>query len=262
MRIIENEKHKSDYKFAVQLNRWLLKPLGMWPLSPKDSKFERFTSKVYIIFCTFCLAFLTIPGCLRIIEVQDFQKKLRIFGPLSFCVMNSVKYFFYMLHRKEIRLCLESMLTDWCEINNQEEYIIMMRNAKKAKYFISICAAFMFGGGFPFSTVFPLLSKTIRPEDNATVRDLAFPAYFVIFDVHVRPFYDYVYFIQFVACTVTCSMTCAVCSITILFVMHICGQLQIIIALLNDLVRGERRKFEGVNERMAYIIERHLRTLR
>lgn len=262
MGISENEKQKSDYKFAIQLNWWLLKPLGMWPLSPKDSKFQRFISNVCIICCAFCLAFLTIPGFLQIIEAKDFQMKLRIFGPLSFCSMNTIKYIFYMLHRKKIGVCLKSMFTDWCEIDNLEDHTIMMTNAKKARYFIIICATFMFGGGLPFSTVFPLLSKTIRPDDNATVRDLAFPAYFNQFDAHVRPYYDYVYFLQFLACTVTCSMTCAVSSVTILFVMHICGQLQIIMALLNDLVRGERKKFDSVDKRISYIIERHLGTLR
>lgn len=85
-------KNTDDFEYAVQMTRWLLKPLGIWPLKSSSyiTIFFRFIS---IGGCSFLLAFLMIPFCLQMLLVE---KDLGVFFNVK--VIFNVKFFFLVYH--------------------------------------------------------------------------------------------------------------------------------------------------------------------
>ena len=57
----------NDYEYAVQLTRWLLLPLGLWPT--KSVIYQRILRPIAIIVCTFIMMFVIVPLCLFIFLV-------------------------------------------------------------------------------------------------------------------------------------------------------------------------------------------------
>lgn len=105
-------------------------------------------------------------------------------GPLSFCLMNVFKYFAMLLKEDAVGSCILDMAKDWREVEGTEQRKLMLENAKTARYFTTICALFMYGGGMPYCTFLPLVQEA-TVVGNVTYRNLVYPSYFVFFNPHV-----------------------------------------------------------------------------
>lgn len=255
-----NSHYEEDFHFAIQLNRRLLTPIGMWPVNSKSSK-EQFLANLLRISCIMIIVFLFVPGCIDIFLTRNFEVGLIKAGPLSFTIMNMLYYCFFLFHRKEICVCFETMCNDWrsVSIDNRK---IMLNSANKARKIILLCAIFMFSGSLSFTVFFPLLDNYYFAKENLTARNTAFPANFLFFDTNVRPYYDIIFCLQIFGSFSCCSLTCGICSITISFVMHISGQLEIVNGFLQLLVQ-ETSDAVRVSEKMiSLIVKQHLKSLR
>ena len=94
---------------------------------------------------------------------------------------------------------------------------------------------------------------------NTTVRALPCPSYFVKFNEQASPAYEIVFILQFFAGLITYSVTVGVAGLAAFFVMHVCGQLSVLIGKLqciNNMLEPEDRTITIL---LADIVEHHIR---
>ncbi|XP_063993422.1 uncharacterized protein LOC135171052 isoform X2 [Diachasmimorpha longicaudata] len=256
---------KADADYAIDIIKWLLKPLGLWPKTLNTTCFEKMTAIFLMSICTFLLAFLIVPGSLfTFVKIKNPAVRLKLTGPLSFCVMGIMKYYSLAAERHNIANCIRHMTADWQKIVSTRDRAIMLAYAQFGRYGATICTGFMYSGALFYAVILPYVSTGAKNEANVTIRSLAYPSYYVLFDPQESPAYELVFSTHCLCAFVMHSITSATCSLAVVFAMHACGQLEILIMWLNDLVDGggdKHRRDDDADERFSEIIDQHVRTL-
>ncbi|THK33030.1 odorant receptor Or2-like [Diachasma alloeum] len=249
---------EADVDYAIGIIRWLLKPLGLWPKTANSTRSERLTAIFLMSVCTFLLGFLIVPGSLfAFVKIKNPAVRLKLTGPLSFCVMGIMKYYSLVVERRNIASCIQHMTADWQKAVSTHDRDIMLTYAQFGRYGATICTGFMYSGGLFYAVILPYVSAGARTEGNGTVRSLAYPSHYVLFDPQVSPAYEVVFSTHCCCAFVMHSITSATCSLAVVFAMHACGQLEILIVWLNDLVDGSGQ----AEDRLSEVVEQHVRTL-
>ncbi|XP_019888172.1 uncharacterized protein LOC105282256 isoform X2 [Ooceraea biroi] len=253
----------ADNEYSIQIIRWILKTINLWPQPPGASIIKKIRSEFLILTC-YCLMFGTmVPSGLSIfIESQEtLDVKLRSFGPLTFWFMAMINYSCLLLHIDDIRSCVEHMKADWRIVRRSEERQVMLKNARIGRFIVGFCAVFMHSGVLTFNTIRGLSKDVIYTENSSVlVRGLPYPFYSRILDAHYSPAYEFVFLLQCVSTFLFNSVTVAVCGLAAVFVMHACGQLRILMSWLDNLIDGNERNI-SVRRKFAIIVEHHLRVL-
>lgn len=245
------------------MNRYFLKPIGIWPREPEAGICEKGLINIQICCCYFLICFLLVPCALHTFLVEkDPALQLKMIGPLSFCLMAIMKFSFLVYHRDDIYDCLKHIAIDWASIESSRERELMLDEAKFGRFVASLCAGFMYGGGFFYHTIMPLSCGVIVTPDNTTLRPLTYPVYDPFFDAQASPTYEIVFITQWCSGFVMYTITIGACSIAAVFAIHACGQFKILVNRLNNLVDGDDEKSDSVSERMANIVQLHIRTLK
>ncbi|XP_025075329.1 odorant receptor 13a-like [Pogonomyrmex barbatus] len=233
---LKTSSRENDFNHAVQVTRVIMRMIGAWPIPRYASNVERIVIRLQNVFCYFLFAFILVPGLLLIfLKEHDFKRRVRILGPLLNCWMGCMKYSLLVFHAKEIEFCLKQARQDWRDIIDWHNRKAMLIKAKIGRKFAICSAAFMYVGGLSYRTIVPLSKGRMLTPMNTTVRALACPSYFVMFDEQASPAYEIVFVLQFFAGLVTYSVTCGAAGLAAFFVMHVCGQMSILISKLQHL---------------------------
>lgn len=88
------------------------------------------------------------------------------------------------------------------------------------------------------------------------IRVLTWPIYQRFFDVNQSPTFELIFGLQFMSGFVLYTITIAACSLAASCVVHVCGQLEIVMRMLRDFASSES------DITIAEIIQRHLRALK
>ncbi|NP_001310771.1 odorant receptor 67c-like [Cephus cinctus] len=261
---VQNKNFDSDVEYAIKLNRWLLKPFGIWPLNSSSTKFDRGISVISSFICCLLLFFVMIPSfVVMFVSEKDFKGRLEIVGPTSFIIMVVLKYFFLITRGDTLKMCIDTILGDWSNVQAKEERKIMFRNAKIARLFTIICVSFMYCGGIFYSIFLPLITaKSLTNGNNLTIRILPYRCNFIIFDPYRRPIFDIVYVVHCFCSVIMYSITTGICSLAAKFVMHACGQCEIVMSLLENLIDDDKQCSDIVESKLATIIVQHLHVIR
>nr|XP_031834878.1 uncharacterized protein LOC116428001 [Nomia melanderi] len=263
------ELEEIDWMYSVQINRWLMRPIGVWPISLCLGIVEKLSTVTLALISTFLIGFLLVPCALCTIldKTGDLDAKIKMIGPLSFCVMAAVKYYILVSRSGKISSCIWTIRSDWAQcaagiMNESKE--IMIESAKFGRSLAVFCAAFMYSGGFFYTTVMPLASKRTEIIDNETVRSQAFPIYRGLLDPRTSPSFEIVQLMQCLAGFVIYSVTVGACSLAAVFVTHACGQFKILTAKLDRFVNNSLEKVNAKirEESLGDIVEHHLKILR
>ncbi|XP_070159025.1 odorant receptor 10-like isoform X1 [Polyergus mexicanus] len=247
-----------DTEYSIQPIRWLLRPISIWPVS---SMKEKILSMILLLVCVFLIASTLIPCALAIFldETKDVEAKVRDLGPLSNWVLASLKYCTLLTHVGDIRRCIEHIESDWRAVTKIEEREVMLKNARIGRFIAIFAATFVHSGVFSYS-IFRGMTLDESAADNVSVHSLPFAFYDKILDTTTSPTYEIVFAIQFLSTFVVNSIVAATCSITSVFVMHACGQLKILISLLDNFIdKNEKRNFS--QQKFAVVVEHHLKVL-
>ncbi|KAK2583202.1 hypothetical protein KPH14_009222 [Odynerus spinipes] len=260
---IENATYQKDIRYALQLCRWVLKPIGIWPLIyDRVTNKERMISIILGIFCISCLCFVLIPSGLHtLIYEKNINVKLKLFGPVGFCLTSTIKYCYLGLKGNAIGRCIAYMEKDWKTVKDKDHRGIMIRYATVGRNLTILCASFLYSGGMSYHTIMPLFSHK-RINENLTIRPLTYPGYDRFFNSQMSPAYEIVFLTHCIYALITYNITTATCSLAATFVTHICGQVEVIMSRLDDLVDGNRNKNSTVADRLAVIIRNHVKVLR
>ncbi|KAF3054517.1 Odorant receptor 208 [Nylanderia fulva] len=253
-------KNENDFNYAVQVSRVILRMLGLWPIPRFASNAERIAIRLQNVACYFLLTFVLVPGVLLIfLKERDFKRKVKLIGPLFNTWMAVMKYSLLIYYAKEIQSCLEQARKDWQSTINWNDRKTMLFKAKTGRKFAIFSAAFIYVGGLSHRIIVPISKGRILTPMNTTIRVLACPGYFVKFDEQESPAYEIVFILQFFAGFITYSLTCGPAGLAAFFIMHVCGQLSVLIdklQRLNDLAEPEDR---AVATLLADIVEHQIR---
>ncbi|XP_017795940.1 PREDICTED: uncharacterized protein LOC108577312 [Habropoda laboriosa] len=129
--------------------------------------------------------------------------------------------------------------------------------------------------GMSYHTVMQFLSKDRSSEflsreksknytykrENYTYKPLAYPGYDWFIDTQTSPTYEIVFFFHCFAAMIMYNVTTAAYSLAAIFVTHICGQIQIQMARLEDLVERTGEKDDGPDP-LVVIVRDHVKVLR
>lgn len=252
-------EYQKNVNLSIQYNRWLLKPMGLWPNS--------YTSKDYPywlinIVCYCLISFLFIPCTLYLfLEIEDFYGKLKQFGPLIFCMMAFVKYYYLIFHKTDIRECVERIKWDWRNITYAKDREIMIMYANFGRKLVMVCIFFMYSGFAFYYIAIPISVGRVK-TDNLTFVPLVFPFSRFIVDTRYSPTNEIVFSIQLMAGALMHGITSAACSLVATFAVHACGQMQVLMNWLQHLIDGRLDMDERLDGRIADVIRQHVRVLK
>lgn len=256
--------HEADVRLSVQLNRWLLRPIGVWPKSIEHSWTERCAYALMNVVCTGLIGFIFIPSAVYIVlEVENTYNILKLSGPLSFYVMAIIKYSSLICRENDIRTGIEYIESDWLNTRHYGDRTIMIRNAKFGRRLVLICAFFMYGGAVFYYLALPFSGGTVTDEsENLTYRPLVYPVARVIVDARHSPVSEIFFWVQCAAGFIAHSITAGACSLAAVFAMHAYGRMEILMRWIEHLVDGREDFYESVDDRLMMIVQQHMRILR
>ena len=186
--------------------------------------------------------------------------QVKLLGPFTFCISSTIKYCFLGLKGPYFERCIHHVKKDWKTVRDPNHRTIMLKYATVSRKLITVCAAFLYSGGLLYHTVMQFLSKE-KTGGNDTFVPLAYPGTDLFLDSQFSPTYEIVLSIHCLTGMIMCSITMLAYSLAATFVTHVCVQIQVQIARLQDLVKNERRKHGG-RDPLSVIIYDRVKTLR
>ncbi|XP_006615241.1 odorant receptor 4-like isoform X4 [Apis dorsata] len=249
-------------EYSIQVNRWLSKIIGVWPLSSTTSKFEKIMTRILILLCSIIALFVTIPSLLHFILVkEDIISKLKMIGPISYCIGGGLNYAILLFLNDDIRYCIEHMETDWKTITRTDDRQVMFKNAKIGRIISGCIGSFMQVSTISYCTVFGVFKQTIKiGNESMEIHVLPFPTYKIPIDTNLG--HGIVLGFQYLTACIMSATVVIAFSLATVFACHATGQLTIMIMWIEEFVNRpqEKNKNVRVNE-ISVIIEHHLRIL-
>lgn len=258
-----NKHYQRDVQNILQLSRNILLALGVWPKSNEKRSICERTVKILQISISYILQYCAlVPGAFYWIFEKRARARLRVTAILLYGFMNMAKYYNLITHEGQIRRCLKHLEEDWKDVDNTNARNTMLESGKTGKRLATICTVFLYICGFSLRALIPLSTGKIVTPQNVTIRPLPYPTYLFSFDVQSSPIYEVVFAIHCLAGVVTLSISAGVYGLIIVFVMHACGQLKVLIDLMNGLVIGQKWDEIEVNKTFAVIVDHQTRIRR
>ena len=139
----------------------------------------------------------------------------------------------------------------------------MLKYGKIGRDLTIYSAVFMYSASMSFVAVMQYAVGSHVDENNRTIRVLVYPAYSGLFDVQDSPVYETVYILQCMCTFVLNTVSSGTCGLAALFATHACGQIDVIMSQLNDLV-DERLSKKNYNPdaRLMEIVQHHMKILK
>ncbi|XP_076376077.1 odorant receptor 26 isoform X2 [Megalopta genalis] len=233
--LANNVHYAKDYNYSLQVNRWFLKPIGIWPNLSETDRASKILSKLLNIACHSLMVFTFAPSMLYILfEDTSMYARLQAIGPMSHWLMGELNYCSLSFRTKDIVRCMRHVETDWKTIERPNDRQLMLKNAKKPDF-------------------------RVANDSNSMLR-LPCPFYSNLMDVSRSPTNEIVYFLQILSGFIVNSVTVGACGLAGVFAMHACGQLNVVMSQLDSLVEpyGDQT---FAQKRLTSIVKRHLRAL-
>lgn len=177
------DSHESDFDRAIHLPRVLLQAVGLWP--GKFCTWPNFVKPIALVIGLLLMAFILLPCILFIIFIEKTAGgRLRCLGPFSFFLVVTYKSFIFISKQSKIKRCIEAVRRNYELIQDSEQRIAVLKRSDFARKFTNMCVIFMFGSALPYVTMTPLVKEIV--VGNETLKFLAYPAFYVIFDPQVN----------------------------------------------------------------------------
>ncbi|XP_076176584.1 odorant receptor 4-like [Ptiloglossa arizonensis] len=255
---------EGNVDLSIKWNRWLLKPFGIWPYSSHISLLNKCFNWILNAICYALISFLFVPcGLYVILEVEDVYNKIKLCGPLSFCLMAYLKYYSIISHGDDIRECIQRIEWDWRNVKHLEDRNIMVENANFGKRLVKICAFFMYSGAVFYYIGIPIkLGKVEAEEDNITFIPIVMPFPRQIIDTRISPANEILFLIQILGGILVHGISAGACSLLAVFAVHTCGQMKVLMCWLRHLKDGRIDMCKTVDGRIASIVSQHVRALK
>ncbi|XP_076224484.1 uncharacterized protein LOC143174608 [Nomia melanderi] len=254
-----NPNYKKDIVHILKHPRWILRSIGIWPTFLEDD--NGILPKLVIGLCNLTLLFTVVPFIFYItLEEQNIEIKMKLLGLLSYSTVSVLKYWALTACKPRLKHCIVSLENDWKEVKHHEDREFMLKYGNVGRSLTMLCMGFMYTGGFMFHTVLQFAGGTQLDEWNRTVKPLIYPVYSGMYNPQESPVYEMVYVAHCMCGYVTHSATVATCGLAATFATHVCGQVEVIMLKLKNLVDFESKA--DLDRGMIQIVKHHTRTLR
>ena len=139
----------------------------------------------------------------------------------------------------------------------------MLKYGKIGRKLTVYSAVFMYSGGIIYHTFMQYAIGSYVDEFNRTIKLLVYPTYSALYDVQKSPVYELVYVLQCMCGYVFDTVTAGACGLAALFATHACGQIDVIISRLDDLIDGKfSEENSNLNGRLVEIVQHHIKTIK
>ncbi|XP_067205196.1 odorant receptor 43a-like isoform X2 [Linepithema humile] len=192
----------ADFEWAVQLNRFSLKMIGLWPKETGSSQEKlfsnlRFSCVIIVITCV-----CTTPSLYLLLKVWGDMMAMIDNILFTLPLLSLTMKLFIMWWKKETLSSLMTMIVhDWVKSKSRDERDIMMRRAQDARLIIT------------FSYIVMGLSLTILIVTS-------------IFGYTLSPQFELTFFIQCITLLMVALSYTGTDNFLGLLIFHICGQLE------------------------------------
>ncbi|XP_076224486.1 uncharacterized protein LOC143174610 [Nomia melanderi] len=257
----KNSNYVHDINHALGWCRRMLRLIGVWSLIQKrTTRLEKVVSFLWRIVILCIQLFFIVPITLYICYAeQDTNMKIKIAGQPINSALSVVKFVYLGLKGTAFRSCIEHMENDWRRVRDPQHRDIMLKQISISRNLIALCIIFVYTAGISYYTVIPLLVKR-QQKGNYTGRRLMHPGFDRFFDVHSSPTFELLYSVHCLSAFYRYSVTTAEICLTVTFVTHICGQMQIQMLRLRELCK--RKEEYSAREQLSVIVHDHAEVLR
>ncbi|XP_047366113.1 odorant receptor 43a-like [Vespa velutina] len=227
--------YEDNFEYIISVARYLLKMVAAWPLDDNVSTSERIYKYCMNVFLFALIIFFFAPSVLyAIFKTKSTRVKIRIISMILMNFANVIKYIFLLMHNKEIKICLYETKEDWKNIILRQDYENMLSRGKLGRSLVILSTCLIYGASLFNRVIIPLTKGNII-VNNVTIRRLPLPSYYIFFDVQKSPVYEFIYFAQIFTGFVVLIIASTVFALTTYFIMHICGQIDILIREIQDI---------------------------
>ncbi|KAL6266488.1 hypothetical protein P5V15_003337 [Pogonomyrmex californicus] len=217
----------SDFVWAVELNRFGLELVGLWP--KMDEAVENdFTSDLRIGIIFIIVTFVSgIPLICSLIRVRHDMilviDNLQITLPL---MVVSMKLIMMRWKRTAILPIIKMMAEDWMALKPDIERNVMLKRGRTARLII-ICGYMLMISAFTMIIIFPCFGVPFRRLTNLTDRNKPLPLQtYYFYDTDKSPQFEFTFIIQAMTIFLAAITYTSVDAFLGLSILHICGQLE------------------------------------
>ncbi|XP_076224778.1 odorant receptor 4-like isoform X2 [Nomia melanderi] len=254
-----NPFYEQDIVHVLRHPRWILRSIGIWPTFLTSRR--RILPSFLIGLCNLLLLYALIPLSLHItLEEKNTTVRLHLCGPLIFSVVSLMKYWALAACKPRIKHCVERLENDWKQVKHHEDRELMLKYGNIGRSLTLHCMGFMYTGGFMYHAVLQIASGSHVDERNRTIKPMIYPTYSGIYNSQESPVYEMVYASHLMCGYVAYTVTAGACGLAATFATHVCGQIDVMMHRLNNLV--DLKNKGEIDRRMIQIVEHHIRTLR
>ncbi|XP_051162871.1 uncharacterized protein LOC127282581 [Leptopilina boulardi] len=258
-----NLNYKSDLKYTLDVAKLLGKIICLWPINSEKFPIKAIIKIIInIIACSLMTGVIISNILCTAYKAKNLDEKIDIIGPTFFYTVCLLKYCFFLYRSESFKKCLKFIKEDWMQVNVNEEREIMLKNAKFGRTMSIWCTILMYSGGSGHHFFKPLLSDSFLTEMNISVKPYPSPVYGDIFNTGLSPLHQLTFGTVFFTDFIMLSMGVYSFNISTIFLIQACGQFEIIVLNLHNLVEGlNENKKNTVEKRFIDIVKRHTRVL-
>ncbi|GAB1864528.1 Odorant receptor [Camponotus japonicus] len=247
-----------DFIWAIELNRWSLELIGLWPNTDGIVK-RKLGPDIRAGFIFIMILFISgIPLVCALTRVWGNMAlmidNLRITLPILTVLLKLV----IMRWKQSVLLCIIDMIAeDWLALKLSVERNVMLKYARRARL-IMICGFIILISLFILVIVLPYFGLPFRHLTNLTDRNKPLPLQsYYFYDTDKSPQFELTFFAQAVTIFLVIIIYIAVNAFVGCVILHICGQLENFRGRLNNLISC--KDFTRI---LSSSIEIHLRLIR
>ncbi|XP_020295862.1 odorant receptor Or2-like, partial [Pseudomyrmex gracilis] len=218
----------TDFEWAVQLNRYSLELIGLWPKS-KRTRREKLLCNSRALITFFAAISILIPIVHSLIKIHS--DIILVIDNLQFTLpitTSAVRIVIFWWKKEAITSLTDMMANDWRKPRIWRERTAMIARAQTARV-ITKCAYCIMIVTVIFGIVMPAYGISFKFDTNITDsnRLLPLPGYY-IYDVARSPQYELTYIMEGVFLFLCIVAYTAIDNFLSLMVFHISGQLDIL----------------------------------
>ncbi|XP_011879515.1 PREDICTED: odorant receptor Or2-like isoform X2 [Vollenhovia emeryi] len=256
---MDRSNEYNDLKWAIGLNRYLLKIIGLWPEETNDQHAE-LSSNFWLLLNIIMLIFvLTIPAVVSLIRVWGDMilmiDNLQYTLPLFIAIL---KVFIMWYKKRALSPLVDMIIKDWMRIKLEKERSVMLKHARIIRS-LAICGILMILLTLMVTISCFFSGRTLRHITNLTDpagKPMLIQTYY-LHDISSSPKYELTYFIQIIGLSLSGLSYTAVDNFLGLLILHICGQMENLHLRLLNL--GKDPDFKAV---LKYNVKDHIRLIR
>ncbi|XP_043253369.1 odorant receptor 4-like [Colletes gigas] len=257
-----NVAHVQDYEYTVQVNRWFLKPIGAWPKLTESTWPERILAKLLNLVCHTLVVLTFLPCALFILfEDTSMEARMKAIGPMSHWLMGELNYCCLLGRMNDVHCCLKHVESDWKTVGKPRHRELMLQNAKVGRFIACVAALCMNIGVLSYNIATSAKTTVFRVgNESHTMYLLPCPFYTKLMDTRYSPVNEIIFVMQLVSGLIVNFVTVGACGLAATLAAHACGQLNVVMSRLDDMVNTKAEQSPARNK-LAFIVEHHLRSL-